>query len=65
MENPSDRERVLAYLRLRRKEVKIKGYLGDGTDGAVWSTNYDTAVKVFKYEFGYCNERDCYQRLAE
>ena len=39
--------------------------LGFGTDGAVWRTNRDTAVKVFEREENYCRERDSYQRLME
>jgi hypothetical protein len=31
----------------------------------VWRTSIDTAVKVFKHDRGYCNERDSYLRLAE
>ena len=47
------------------KGVKLKEFLGDGTDGAVWATNQSTAIKVFNYDFGYFNERDTYQRLAD
>ncbi len=39
--------------------------LGDGTDGAVWKSNVDTAVKALERERGYYNERDAYLRLAE
>lgn len=52
------------YLTLRGTDVKIN-YLGGGTDGDVWKTARDTAVKVFKYENGYYNERDSYSRLAD
>jgi len=45
--------------------AKIKEFLGDGTDGAVWATDRSTAVKVFKLARGYFNERDAYMRLAE
>jgi hypothetical protein len=53
------------YLSLCPDDVKINEYLGGGTDGDVWSTARVTAVKVFKYENGYYNERDTYQRLAD
>jgi hypothetical protein len=39
--------------------------LGDGTDGAVWRSSRDTAIKAFESKRGYCNERDCYLRLLE
>ncbi len=58
-------ERMRRYVSLRRPEVKIKEFLGEGTDGAVWATNRVTAIKVFRTEFGYSNERDAYRRLAE
>jgi hypothetical protein len=58
-------ERLSKYVSLQRTSVKIKEFLGDGTDGAVWSTDRDTAIKAFRHEVGYANERDTYQRLAE
>ena len=45
--------------------MKLIRLLGEGTDGEVWATNEDTALKAFRYEFGYANERDTYLRLAE
>ena len=57
--------RVEQYLSLQRGTVKIKGPLGGGTDGAVWGTDRTTAVKAFKTEHGYINERDTYLRLKE
>ena len=59
------RDRIQLYLTLRRNGVKIKEFLGDGTDGAVWATDHATAVKAFHAEHGYWNERDTYLRLAE
>lgn len=59
------RERARRHLILAGRGVKIKKYLGGGTDGHVWQTSEDSAVKVFYYDFGYFNERDSYQRLAE
>lgn len=58
-------ERAARYLSLNRAGAKIKSKLGEGTDGSVWATDLDTAIKAFKYEFGYANERDTYQKLAE
>lgn len=57
--------RIARYLSLQDDPVKINGRLGEGTDGAVWATDRDTAIKVFKTETGYWNEKDTYVRLAE
>jgi hypothetical protein len=65
MKDSRDLERARQYLSLSGKGVKIKEFLGDGTDGVVWATDRSTAVKVFKAERGYFNERDTYQRLAD
>ena len=48
-----------------RRDVKLKEFLGDGTDGAVWATGSNSAIKVFYYKVGYFNERDAYLRLAD
>ncbi len=61
----AERVRVTQYLSLQNVRVNLKSFLGEGTDGAVWSTERDTAVKVFSHERGYYNERDTYQRLAD
>jgi hypothetical protein len=58
-------KRAEQYVSLTGSQVKIKRYLGGGTDGDVWESNRDTAIKVFGYAKGYCNERDTYQRLKE
>ena len=63
-EAPSS-ERAERYVNLIGHPVKIKEYLGGGTDGDVWKTSDDTAVKVLKYYFGFFNERDSYERLAQ
>ena len=65
MRNPLLIDRIRQYLSSIVPEVKLKEFLGDGTDGEVWSTQRSTAVKAFKYDFGYFNERDTYLRLAE
>lgn len=57
--------RIRQYLSLIGPSVKLKEYLGGGTDGSVWATNRATAVKAFNTFSGYCNERDSYLRLAE
>jgi len=65
MTNPQFLARLKAYLSVRPGGVKIETPLGEGTDGAVWATIWDTAVKVFERERGYVNERDTYLRLAD
>jgi len=65
MIDPTSVDRAGQYLSLIGEGVKLKEYLGSGMDGDVWKTSNDTAIKIFKYDFGYRNERDCYQRLAE
>jgi hypothetical protein len=63
--DPEREERASRYFSLRPGGVKIKEYLGGGTDGDVWKTSANTAIKVFKYDFGFWNEHDSYARLAE
>src|SRR5262245_48222108 len=60
---PEKLDRARKYLNLIGGGVNLKEFLGDGTDGAVWATNRDTAVKVFDRIHGYENERDTYERL--
>jgi hypothetical protein len=63
--DPELKAQIEQYLNLIGNGVKLKRFLGGGTDGDVWATNRDTAIKAFKREQGYVNERDSYQRLAE
>jgi hypothetical protein len=63
--DPEKKRRADEYLNLLGGHVKIKRYLGGGTDGDVWETDRKTAIKVFGYENGYRNERDTYHRLAD
>ena len=63
---PSELEaRVRQYLTLDGNGVKLNRFLGEGTDGAVWATNRDTAVKVYLRERGYGNEWATYELLAK
>ena len=64
MPTPDYFDRVRQYLSLHGHPVKIKEFLGEGTDGAVWSTDDASAIKVYHHERGYFNERDSYERLA-
>jgi hypothetical protein len=65
MKDPHLLNRIQQYLNLLRPVVNLKSFLGDGTDGEVWSTERSSAVKAFNYERGCYNERDTYARLAE
>jgi len=65
MLDPHYKTRLEAYLSLHRPHVNIKDFLGDGTDGAVWSTDITTAIKVFSAWRGYENERFTYQELRK
>ncbi len=58
-------ERVDQYINLHGNVARLTKLLGEGTDGEVWATDQDTAIKAFKYDSGYANERDTYRRLAE
>lgn len=58
-------ERVFKYLKKQDEVVKPKRFLGGGTDGDVWETTRDSAVKALRHIGGYYNERDTYLRLTE
>jgi len=65
MINPELQRRAAEYAELSSITLDWERPLGDGTDGAVWKSNVDTAVKVLERERGYYNERDAYLRLQE
>lgn len=65
MINPDLLTRAQQYAELSKIAIDWERPLGDGTDGAVWKSNVDTAVKVLERERGYYNERDAYLRLQE
>jgi hypothetical protein len=43
----------------------VQALLGYGIDGTVWSTNGETAIKVFERHNNYSRELACYERLFE
>jgi hypothetical protein len=49
----------------QHRGIRILEYLGGGTDGHVWHSGRDTAVKAFHREKNYLMELQCYQRLRE
>jgi len=57
------KKRIGTYLSRCGYQVKLKRYLGGGTDGDVWESNRKSAIKIFSHERGYYNERDTYLRL--
>ena len=59
------KKRLGQYLSRCGPNVNLKRVLGSGTDGDVWESNRDTAIKVLHYANGYFNERDTYLRLEE
>jgi hypothetical protein len=65
MINPELLTRAQQYAELSKIALDWERPLGHGTDGAVWKSNVDTAVKVLERERGYFNERDTYLRLEE
>ena len=60
-----EHERIVQYVSVHAGGAELTKFLGDGTDGEVWATSRNSAVKAFKYDSGYENERDTYNRLAE
>jgi len=47
------------------KSIDIIQELGHGTQGIVYQTNRNTAIKVYDLGSGYLRERDIYKRLQE
>ena len=58
-------ERAKAYATSRQITVRLDSPLGFGTDGSVWRTDRDTAVKVFQRELNYRMELGSYRRLSD
>lgn len=56
-------ERVRQFA--NRRSQNVLAPLGAGYDGTVFSTDANTAIKVFGYEKLYQRERDVYLRLKE
>lgn len=54
-----------AYCKDNGRVLLPKAKLGHGTDGAVWSTTIDSAVKALNLHSTYLREVAAYERLAE
>ena len=48
-----------------RRKMKLVDQLGNGTDGAVWRTSKNSAVKALVDSTKYATKLRCYQRLKE
>ncbi|HWA97076.1 MAG TPA: hypothetical protein VG713_01225 [Pirellulales bacterium] len=57
-------QRALSYAELCKITLDLATPLGHGTDGSVWRSSRETAVKALKLEHNYHIELTCYQRLA-
>jgi hypothetical protein len=58
-------QRALEYARLCDIALKLERPLGFGSDGSVWASNRDSAVKAFSRSRNYRSEVECYQRLMD
>jgi len=63
MDSLTPQDRIKEYA--KELDLKITGFLGDGTDGYVVKSDRTTAIKAFAYEKNYIRELLCYQRLRE
>jgi hypothetical protein len=64
MIDPSLQQRAEDYARLCGISLELQRPLGAGTDGAVWASNEDTAVKAFRRLHSFNQELTCYRRFA-
>jgi len=58
-------ERAESYAARYSLTVHLDELIGFGTDGHVWSTDRNSAIKVLESADCYLRERDCYLRLQE
>lgn len=66
MKSPAELEALATqYATLKGIKVDLQRPLGAGTDGSVWPTNRESAIKVLELEKNYLQELRCYQRLFE
>jgi hypothetical protein len=57
--------RAFEYTKSRQIDLDEKGKLGYGTDGTVWTTSRESALKLFEHAKGYRNELASYRRLRD
>ena len=53
----------MEYARLSGISLDLKTPLGHGTDGSVWRTSRDSAIKALNRKKLYDTELECYQRF--
>lgn len=56
-------ERVERYAKSRKLDVARESRLGYVTDGTVWASVQNSAIKAIALDSVYQTERDCYRRL--
>ncbi len=49
----------------RTRGSSLQGFLGNGTDGAVWASDSQTAIKVIERQDSYFREKNAYLRLQQ
>jgi hypothetical protein len=63
MDDLPSKRRALIYCERNNIEVDFTKPLGEGTDGIVFRSNRNSAVKILHARKNYTTEADCYQRL--
>ena len=63
MDNHKLRDNADSYCKLSGSKLITNPALGHGTDGSVWRTNSETAVKAFYHAKNFADELECYRRL--
>ena len=65
MSKPWINEHAIEYAKRQGFTLDLTRKLGFGTDGIVWRSNRNTAIKAFERPATYRTEKRCYQRLQE
>jgi hypothetical protein len=65
MAEPWMDERAIEYAKRTGFSLDLTKKLGYGTDGTVWRTNRNTAIKAFERQATYRTEKRCYLRLRD
>jgi hypothetical protein len=65
MAEPWMDERAIEFAKRYGFVLDLSRKLGYGTDGIVWRTNRNTAIKAFERRATYETEKRCYLRLQE
>lgn len=56
---------AIASAYAQQRGQRLKRFLGDGNDGAVWESDQQTAIKAIERRDSYLRERDAYLKLKE